>query len=83
MFADSYVDASFSFFFFPFHLQDGKDREKEPIPVMQLNLIRLLADLCVSVNKLEVVDMILPLFIENLEEGDALTPSLLRLRVCH
>jgi phosphatidylinositol 4-kinase A len=72
-----------SFNFCPFHLQDQKDREKEPIPVMQLNLIRLLADLCVSVNKLEVVDMILPLFIENLEEGDALTPGLLRLRVCH
>ncbi|KAJ4791345.1 Phosphatidylinositol 4-kinase [Rhynchospora pubera] len=61
--------------------EDGKEREKEPIPVLQLNLIRLLANLCVSVNKLEVVDMILPLFIENLEEGDALSPSLLRLRL--
>lgn len=48
---------------------------------MQLNVIRLLADLTVSVNKSEVVDMILPLFIESLEEGDASTPSLLRLRV--
>lgn len=48
---------------------------------MQLNVIRLLADLTVVVNKSEVVDMILPLFIESLEEGDASTPSLLRLRV--
>ena len=48
---------------------------------VQLNLIRLLADLSVSVNKFEVVDMILPLFIESLEEGDAAVPSLLRLRV--
>ena len=48
---------------------------------MQLNAIRLLADLTVAVNKSEVVDMILPLFIESLEEGDASTPGLLRLRV--
>lgn len=56
-------------------------KEKQAIPVVQLNLIRLLADLSVSVNKWEVVDMILPLFIESLEEGDASTPNLLRLRV--
>lgn len=48
---------------------------------MQLNVIRLLADLNVAVNKSEMVDTILPLFIESLEEGDASTPSLLRLRV--
>lgn len=48
---------------------------------MQLNVIRLLADLNVAVNKSEVVDMILPLFVESLEEGDASTPGLLRLRV--
>lgn len=59
--------------------QDGK--EKQAVPVVQLNLIRLLADLSVSVNKWEVVDMILPLFIESLEEGDAAVPSLLRLRL--
>lgn len=59
--------------------QEGK--EKQAAPVVQLNLIRLLAELCVSVNKWEVVDMILPLFIENLEEGDASSPGLLRLRV--
>ncbi|KAM7474977.1 hypothetical protein LguiB_022220 [Lonicera macranthoides] len=59
--------------------EDGK--EKEAVPIVQLNIIRLLADLTVSVNKPEVVDMILPLFIESLEEGDASTPSLLRLRL--
>ncbi|CAA6664833.1 unnamed protein product [Spirodela intermedia] len=62
----------------------SKDRalkEKQAVPVMQLNLIRLLADLSVSVNKWEVVDMILPLFIESLEEGDALAPSALRLQL--
>lgn len=60
-------------------LQDG--REKQAVPAVRLNLIRLLADLSVSVNKWEVVDMVLPLFIESLEEGDAAVPSLLRLQV--
>ncbi|KAL4194748.1 hypothetical protein AMTRI_Chr05g70010 [Amborella trichopoda] len=59
--------------------QEGK--EKQAIPVVQLNVIRLLADLSVSVNKSEVIDMVLPLFIESLEEGDASAPSLLRLRL--
>ncbi|KAL3538950.1 hypothetical protein ACH5RR_002316 [Cinchona calisaya] len=59
--------------------EDGK--EKQGAPPMQLNIIRLLADLNVSVNKPEVVDMILPLFIESLEEGDASTPGLLRLQL--
>ncbi|XP_047315797.1 phosphatidylinositol 4-kinase alpha 1-like isoform X1 [Impatiens glandulifera] len=59
--------------------QDGK--EKQVAPIMQLNIIRLLADLTVSVKKPEVVDMILPLFIECLEEGDASTPGLMRLRL--
>ena len=57
------------------------EKDKPAVPVVQLNVIRLLADLNVAVNKSEVVDMILPLFIESLEEGDASTPSLLRLRV--
>ncbi|KAK4747747.1 hypothetical protein SAY87_014333 [Trapa incisa] len=57
------------------------EKEKQSIPVVQLNMIRLLADLSVAANKSEVVDMILPLFIENLEEGDASTPGLLRLRL--
>uniref|UniRef100_A0A1D1Y4R9 1-phosphatidylinositol 4-kinase n=1 Tax=Anthurium amnicola TaxID=1678845 RepID=A0A1D1Y4R9_9ARAE len=59
--------------------QDRK--ETQAVPVVQLNLIRLLADLCASVKKWEVVDMILPLFIESLEEGDASAPSSLRLRL--
>ncbi|XP_074573236.1 phosphatidylinositol 4-kinase alpha 1 [Curcuma longa] len=59
--------------------QDGK--EKQTVPTVQLNLICLLADLSSLLNKWEIVDMILPLFIENLEEGDACTPSLLRLRL--
>lgn len=61
--------------------EDQEGKEKQGIPVVQLNVIRLLADLSVSVNKYEVVDMILPLFIESLEEGDASSPSLLRLRL--
>lgn len=56
-------------------------KEKAAVPTVQLNVIRLLADLNVSIRKPEVVDMILPLFIESLEEGEASTPGLLRLRV--
>lgn len=56
-------------------------KEKHAVPAIQHNIIRLLADLSVAVNKWEVVDMILPLFIESLEEGDGSSPSLLRLRV--
>ncbi|KAI3446087.1 hypothetical protein Pfo_002752 [Paulownia fortunei] len=59
--------------------EDGQ--EKQAAPPVQLNVIRLLAELNVSVKKPEVVDMILPLFIESLEEGDASTPGLLRLRL--
>ncbi|CAN1255641.1 Phosphatidylinositol 4-kinase alpha 1 [Linum perenne] len=57
------------------------EKENKGVPPVQLNLIRLLADLTVAVNKPEVVDMILPLFVESLEEGDALTPGILRLRL--
>ncbi|WCJ33866.1 Phosphatidylinositol 3- and 4-kinase family protein [Euphorbia peplus] len=57
------------------------DKEKKGVPTAQLNVIQLLADLTVAVNKPEVVDMILPLFIESLEDGDASTPGLLRLRL--
>ncbi|TVU45418.1 hypothetical protein EJB05_04905 [Eragrostis curvula] len=59
--------------------EDGK--EKEAVPVIRLNVVRLLAELCVCLKKWEVVDMILPLFIEHLEEGDASSPSSLRLRL--
>lgn len=61
--------------------EEQEDKDKEAVPVVQLNVIRLLADLNVAVKKPEVVDMILPLFIESLEEGDASSPSLLRLRL--
>lgn len=57
------------------------NQEKPAVPFVQLNVIRLFAELSVAVNKSELVDAILPLFIESLEEGDASTPSLLRLRV--
>ncbi|XP_010527598.1 PREDICTED: phosphatidylinositol 4-kinase alpha 1 isoform X2 [Tarenaya hassleriana] len=60
--------------------EEQVDKEKQ-VPAVQLNIIRLLADLNVAVKKPEVVDMILPLFIESLEEGDASTPGLLRLRL--
>ncbi|KAL6909487.1 hypothetical protein ACP4OV_001768 [Aristida adscensionis] len=62
-----------------YETEDGK--EKEAVPVIRLNVIRLLAELCVCLKKWEVVDMILPLFIEHLEEGDASSPSSLRLRL--
>ncbi|KAM0865729.1 hypothetical protein ACQ4PT_043084 [Festuca glaucescens] len=59
--------------------EDGKG--KDAVPLMRLNVVRLLAELCVCLKRWEVVDMILPLFIEHLEEGDASSPSLLRLRL--
>uniref|UniRef100_A0A453H6Y7 PI4-kinase N-terminal domain-containing protein n=1 Tax=Aegilops tauschii subsp. strangulata TaxID=200361 RepID=A0A453H6Y7_AEGTS len=59
--------------------EDGKG--KDTVPVMRLNVVRLLAELCVCLKRWEVVDMILPLFIEHLEEGDASSPSLLRLKL--
>lgn len=60
--------------------EEQDDKEKQAVP-MQLNVIRLLAKMTVAVNKSEIVDMILPLFIESLEEGDASTPGLLRLQL--
>ncbi|KAF5727217.1 hypothetical protein HS088_TW22G00905 [Tripterygium wilfordii] len=61
--------------------EEQVDKEKQAVQFMQRNLIRLLAELNVVVKKPDVVDMILPPFIESLEEGDASTPSLLRLRL--
>ncbi|KAL0696918.1 hypothetical protein Bca4012_064098 [Brassica carinata] len=60
--------------------EEQVDREKQVLAV-QLNVIRLLADLNLAVKKPEVADMILPLFIESLEEGDASAPSFLRLQL--
>ncbi|KAG0598394.1 hypothetical protein M758_12G069200 [Ceratodon purpureus] len=56
-------------------------KEKEMAAVTQLNVISLLADVAVSLKKSDAVDLILPLFIESLEEGDASVPSLVRLQV--
>ncbi|GLT58161.1 hypothetical protein SLA2020_310800 [Shorea laevis] len=57
------------------------DKGKQAVPAVQLNVIRLLADLNVAICKPEVLDVILPLFIEILEEGDAATPGQLRIRL--
>ncbi|KAI3928954.1 hypothetical protein MKW98_014545 [Papaver atlanticum] len=68
-------------------IREGNDyeeqggEEKQDVPLKQLNVIRLLADINVTVNKSEVVDMILPLFIDILEEDDTSAPSLLRLQI--
>lgn len=70
---------------FPICERNGYDeeveRENHTAPSLQLNVIRLLADLNSSVKRPEVVDMILPKFIESLEERDASIPGLLRLRL--
>ncbi|KAI3791000.1 hypothetical protein L2E82_04498 [Cichorium intybus] len=61
--------------------EEDNAKEKPAVPIVQLNVIRLLAELNVQVKISEVGDTILPLFIESLEEGEASTPSLLCLRV--
>lgn len=61
--------------------EEEAGRDRHAVPTVKLNIIRLLADLNVCVNKPEVIDTMLPLFIESLEEGDASTPGLLRLRL--
>ncbi|KAG5044697.1 hypothetical protein AAZV13_06G012100 [Glycine max] len=61
--------------------EEQDNQEKPEVPFVQLNVIRLFAELSAAVNKSELVDVLLPLFIESLEEGDASTPSLLRLRL--
>ncbi|CAA0807594.1 Phosphatidylinositol 4-kinase alpha 1 [Striga hermonthica] len=61
--------------------EEEEGKEKPAAPPVQLNVIHLLAELNIFLKKPEVVDMILPLFIESLEEGDASTPCLLRLRL--
>ncbi|BBM99121.1 phosphatidylinositol 4-kinase A [Marchantia polymorpha subsp. ruderalis] len=57
------------------------DKASQGAAMMQLNVISFLADLSISLNKPEVVELILPIFVESLEEGDAATPSLLRLKL--
>ncbi|CAM6044662.1 unnamed protein product [Sphagnum compactum] len=62
------------------HLEQEKT-ERQVAAVTQLNIIPLLTNMIVMLNKAEAVNMIMPLFIESLEEGDASVPSLVRLRV--
>ncbi|PHT33066.1 Phosphatidylinositol 4-kinase alpha 1 [Capsicum baccatum] len=61
--------------------EEEVEQERHITPSLQLNIIRLLADLNSSVKRPEIVDMILPKFIESLEERDAPTPGLKRLRL--
>ena len=60
---------------------EQEKKDKQMAAVTQLNVISLLADLAVSLKKSDAVDLILPLFIESLEEGDASVPSPVRLQV--
>ncbi|XP_024530657.1 phosphatidylinositol 4-kinase alpha 1 [Selaginella moellendorffii] len=60
---------------------EQEDKEKPTVAVMQLNVIPLLAEIAAMLNKSEAVDMLMPMFIECLEEGEASAPSLLRLRL--
>jgi len=60
----------------------GQEKKfKQTAVVMQLNVIPLLANVVVVLNKPEAVDLIMPLFVESLAEGDASAPSLMRLKV--
>lgn len=56
-------------------------QEKKVAAVTQLNVISLLADVAVSLKKSDAVELILPLFVGSLEEGDASIPSPVRLQV--
>jgi len=60
----------------------GQEKKfKQTAVVTQLNVIPLLANVVVVLNKPEAVDLIMPLFAESLAEGDASAPSLMRLKV--
>ena len=54
---------------------------KQTAVVTQLNVIPLLANVVVLLNRPEAVELVLPLFVESLAEGDASVPSLMRLKV--
>ncbi|KAG0561044.1 hypothetical protein KC19_9G032800 [Ceratodon purpureus] len=54
---------------------------KQTAVVTQLNVIPLLANVVVLLNRTEAVELIMPLFVESLAEGDASAPSLMRLKV--
>ncbi|KAL3684958.1 hypothetical protein R1sor_002980 [Riccia sorocarpa] len=57
------------------------ERASQGAAMMQLNVISFLAEMSISLNKPEVVELILPIFVESLEEGDGARPSLLRLKL--
>lgn len=57
------------------------DRNAQVMATKQLNVVRFLADLVLRMRKPEVAEMVLPLFVESLEEGNAFVPSLLRIRL--
>ncbi|KAL2653163.1 hypothetical protein R1flu_021291 [Riccia fluitans] len=61
--------------------KDKVEKASQGAAMMQLNVISFLADLSISLNKPEVVELILPIFVESLEEGDGARPSLLRLKL--
>lgn len=58
-----------------------QDKKSKRTVVTQLNVITLLANVVVMLNKPEAVDLIMPLFAESLAEGDASAPGLMRLKV--
>lgn len=60
-------------------LQQG-EKERHVIYI-QTNLISFLADLAVRFSKREVGEIILPQFVESLEQGDTNVPGLLRIKV--
>lgn len=60
---------------------EQEKKSKQTVVVTQLNVIPLLANLVVLLDKPEAVDLIMPLFVESLAEGDASAPSLMRLKV--
>jgi phosphatidylinositol 4-kinase len=65
------------------HVWERLEQEKKSkrTVVTQLNVITLLANVVVMLNKPEAVDLIMPLFAESLAEGDASAPGLMRLKV--
>ncbi|XP_019091150.1 PREDICTED: phosphatidylinositol 4-kinase alpha 1-like [Camelina sativa] len=60
--------------------EEQDDREKQ-VPDVLLNVIQLLADISVAVQKPEVADIIFQFLIESLEECDVSTPRSLRLQL--
>lgn len=60
---------------------EQEKKYKQTSVVMQLNVIPVLANVVVVLNRPEALELIMPLFVESLAEGDASVPSLMRLKV--